>query len=109
MSAAPTERVELALLAATSVLEHPDVLEGVAGPGGTLTTTIASRRLVGVSVAAAPGGGYDVVLRLRTRVVPLQELAAELRRGVFAASSACAYAGRPRSVEIQVADVGGRR
>ena len=105
MMIAPTERTELAQLALRTALEHEDVLEGVAGPGGTLITQLELSRLYGVGVTAATGGGYDVVLRLKTRLVPLPALAEELRKRIISARDN--RAGRPRSVEIQIADVEG--
>lgn len=92
-----------------TALEHPDVLEGVAGPGGTLITTAGHRRLEGVCVAAAPDGRYDVIMRLRTRLVPLHQLACDLRGRISVAAADDSLAGRPRSVEIQIVDVGGSR
>ena len=105
MPIAPTERVELAALALTTALGHEDVLGGVAGPGGAVVTTLDGERLEGVTVAAAAGGGYAVTLRLRTRVVPLHRLAAELRERLTTAAERSPRAGRVRSVAIQFADV----
>lgn len=101
----PSERTELAQLALATALAHNDVLEGVGGAGGTLVTIAGRERLSGVDVSAAPGGGYFVTLRLVTRVVPLLALAAELRHRVIAAAAQSPQMGRPRAVEIQVADV----
>lgn len=99
-------RAELARLSLDVALDHADVIAGVAGPGGACVTTLDGERLEGVTAAAAPGGDYAVTLRLRTRVVPLRELADELRRRIVEAAAASELSGRPRSIEVQIVDVG---
>lgn len=101
----PSERDELARLALGAALRHPDVIAGVAGPNGTCRTQVGGERMEGVSVVASRGG-YDVYLTLRTRMVPLRELAEELRGGVLAAARMSDRAGLPSSVAIRFDDLG---
>jgi len=98
-------RAELARLALRSALGHADVLGGVGGRDGVCVSVVGGERLRGVTVAAAPAGGYSVVLRLRTRMVPLLGLADDVRQRVRAAAVISPRAGRPGSIEVQIVDV----
>lgn len=75
-------RLRLARLAYETALAAPGVLDTDAGPTGLHCTVGGGERLPGVTCVAAPGGGYDVSLRLVCELVPLRPLGDRVRDAV---------------------------
>lgn len=75
-------RVRVARLARDAALSVPGVTATHSGRSGRFVTAGDGERLEGVLCAAAPSGGYDVSLRLRCRLVPLRELAEQVKDAV---------------------------
>jgi hypothetical protein len=83
-----SDRVRLAGVALTAALGVPGVLAAQTDPLGTrVTETSAGERLEGVSCVAAPGVGYDVLLRLICGLVALQPLGERIRAAVMRAAA----------------------
>jgi hypothetical protein len=83
-----SERVRLARAAREAALRVPGVTGTDAGPlGAFMTGTGDGERLGGVSCIAAPGGGYDVSLRLACDLVPLYPLGERVRAAVGSAAA----------------------
>jgi hypothetical protein len=99
----PSPRLALAALARDTALAIDGVVALDAGIGGLFLTAGGGESVAGVRCLAAPGGGYDVALRLVCRLVPLRVLADTVRQAVIAAAT---VAGLELStVTITVADV----
>jgi hypothetical protein len=87
---APTEsdRVRLARTALAAALGVPGVAGVDSGADGAFVTeTGRGERLPGVTCVAAPGGGYDVSLRLIGGLVALHPLGDQVRTAVMRASA----------------------
>jgi hypothetical protein len=82
----PSERVRLARLTRRVALGVPGVVGTDAGPDGRWATPDGAERLEGVTCIAAPGGGYEVELRLVCGLVPLHALGAAVRGAVATAA-----------------------
>lgn len=82
----PSERVRLARLTRRVALGVPGVVGTDAGPDGRWATLDGAHRLEGVTCIAAPGGGYEVGLRLVCGLVPLHALGAAVRDAVAGAA-----------------------
>ncbi len=99
-----SERLGLARAARTAALLVPGVRGAEAGRSGTfMTETADGERLVGVSCAAAPAGGYDVSLRLVCGLVALHPLGDAVRAAVTGAAGAGGI--EVRSVSVHFADL----
>jgi hypothetical protein len=83
-SAAPSDRVRAALLAREAALAEPGVVDLDAGIAGRFATVGGGTRVAGVTAAAAPGGGYDVAVRLVCEMVKLHPLADRVRTAIEA-------------------------
>jgi hypothetical protein len=82
-----SERIRLVLAARAAALLVPGVLGADAGPLGTFVTEASDgERLMGVVCVAAPGGGYDVSLRLVCGLVALHPLGDAVRAAVMRAA-----------------------
>jgi pimeloyl-ACP methyl ester carboxylesterase len=99
-----SERVRLARATRDAALRVPGVVGADAGAlGGFMTAAGDGERLEGVTCVAAPGGGYDVSLRLVCDLVALQPLGERVRA---AAGKAAAKAGITLgSVSVHVAEI----
>ena len=107
LSAAPSERVQLARLALDAALGVDGVVSSHAGPLGRRVTADREERLPGVLATALAGGGYEVELHLVTEVVPLHPLADRVRSRVVQAASSAGLGGALGPVDITIADVVG--
>lgn len=102
----PSARAELARLALSTAVRHPDVTGSSGGRGGVDVTTYGDERLEGVSAAAEPGGeSYALRLRLSAKVVPLEPLSEELRERIHAAAADSTDAASPGAVDIEFVDI----
>jgi hypothetical protein len=104
----PSPRVRLAQLARETALATPGVVDLDSGPTGTFCTVGAGHRIGGVTCSTAPGGGFDLSLRLVCELVPLHAVADRVRAGIEAAATEAGTAGQPlivKSVTILIADV----
>ena len=78
----PSDRVRLAQLSAQAAV-HVDGVAGLdSGPAGVFSTVGGTTRVGGVTCASAPGGGYDVSLRLVCALVDLHAVADRVRDAV---------------------------
>ena len=68
-----------------------------------MTEVTPTERLTGVSCVAAPGGGYDVSLRLVAGLVALHPLGDRVRTAVMQSATVAGVAAR--SVSVHFADV----
>ena len=82
----PSDRVRVAQIARKAALQTPGVVDLDSGTAGAFATVGGGIRIAGVTSAAAPEGGYDVVLRLVCEVVTLQPLAERVRLAVQTAA-----------------------
>ena len=83
-----SERVRLARAARQAALTVRGVRAMDAGPAGTFVTGAGDgERLEGVTCIAAPGGGYEVSLRLVVGLVALEPLAQRVRAAVVRVAS----------------------
>jgi hypothetical protein len=99
-----SERLRLARLARDAALGVLGVVAPDSGSGGFVTVS-GDRRIDGVTCLAAAGGGYDVLVNLVCRLVPLPALGDRVRHAV---ESAGATAGIPVArVSVRVAQVVG--
>lgn len=102
-ASAESARMRLARLAHVTALGVPGVIGTDAGEGGRIATHERDVRIDGVLCVAAPGGGYEVALRLVCGLVPLHPLAAAVRAAVIRAA---AVAGLPLDrVDVHIATV----
>lgn len=102
-ASAASARMQLAQLAYVTALGVPGVARTDAGEGGLIATQERDVRIDGVLCVAAPGGGYEVALRLVCGLVPLHPLAAAVRAAVIRAA---AVAGLPLDrVDVHIAAV----
>jgi hypothetical protein len=100
---APSTRVTLAELARDVALTTPGVVELDAGVGGRHATVGAGRRVPGITCAAAPGGGFDLGLRIVCSLEPLPAIADWLRQEIaIAAGRAGILVAR---IEIDIVDI----
>jgi hypothetical protein len=100
---ATSPRLALAALARDTALSVDGVIALDAGIGGLFVTAGGGERVPGVRCLAAPGGGYDIALRLVCRLVPLTALADTVRKAVVTAASMARL--ELATVTITVADV----
>ncbi len=105
VSAAPSERAQLARLALDAALGVEGVVSSHVGPLGTQVTEHRDERLPGVLATALAGGGYGVELHLVTEVVPLPQLADLVRSRVERAASSAGLADVLGPVDITIEDV----
>lgn len=102
-AAAGSARLRLARLAYVTALGVPGVVGTDTGQGGRIVTQERDVRVDGVLCVAAPGGGYEVALRLVCGLVPLHPLADAVRSAVIGAA---AVAGLPlERVDVHIATV----
>jgi hypothetical protein len=101
--AGPSPRVRLAQLTREAALAIRGVDDLDSGPAGAFCTAGAGHRIGGVTCTTAPEGGFDVSLRLRCELVPLQAVAKRVRTAVQTAAAGEDLA--VRSVTIVVTDV----
>jgi hypothetical protein len=100
-----SERFRLARLARETSLRVPGVVGTDTGPIGLFITVGGGERLEGVMCVATTGGGYEISLRLACALVPLPQLAEQVKAAVAATA---ADAGIPlESVSVHVAAVAG--
>jgi hypothetical protein len=104
-AAVPSPRVQLARVALDAALTTSGVVRGDAGPNGTCVTGDGAGTLPGVSVVAAPGGRYEVSLRLVAELVPLLELGARVAERVRAGAAGAGLADRMGELRVQWGDV----
>ena len=96
-----SDRVRLARTALTAALAVPGVLGADSGPHGAFVTEATrGERLPGVACVAAPGGGYDVSLRLIAGLVPLHPLGEQIRIAVARAAVIAGIAAQDVSVHF---------
>ena len=99
-------RVRLAHLALDAALNVAGVQGADAGPSGLCVTgDPPGEPLRGVSVIAQPGGRYTVDLCLIAGIVPLIELAAEVRRRVHARVAREGLGDQLGDVNVQFSEV----
>jgi len=99
-------RVRVAHLALDAALNVAGVQGADAGPDGLCLTGDPHREtLRGVSVVAQPGGRYSVDLCLIAGIVPLIELAAEVRRRVRARVAREGLGDELGDVNVQFSEV----
>jgi len=103
LSTAESERVRLTRLALTAALRVPGVLGSDTGPGKLFVTVGDGERLQGIVCAAAKPGGYEVGLRLVCGMVPLPQLAEQVKAAVRVAAARATI--DIVSVDVTVADV----
>ena len=92
--------MRLAQLASEIALATPGVVELDAGPAGAVATIGAGIRVPGVTCAAAPGGEYDVSLRLVCRLVDLPALAARVRAAILAGAASAGLHAATVAIEV---------
>jgi hypothetical protein len=100
----PSERVRLARLALATALATPGVAGARPGANGTYVSADGSETLIGVSVAAQPGGRYEVRLCLAAELVPLPALGRQVGERIRAATAA-SLGDRLGTVRVEFADV----
>lgn len=100
----PSPRVRLAQLARDTALAIPGVADLDAGPTGTFGTVGGGRHVGGVTCATAPEGGFDLAMRIVSRLVPMMPLGDRVRAAIQRAAMAEEGLG-VASVSILIADV----
>jgi hypothetical protein len=102
-----SDRVRLARAARQAALTIRGVRAMDGGPAGMFMTGAGDgERLEGVTCIAAPGGGYEVSLRLVADLVTLYPLGERVRAAVIRVAD---FAGiRPVTVSVHFADVAGK-
>jgi hypothetical protein len=103
-----SDRVGLARAALAAALAVPGVVGVDSGPYEAFVTEAPrGERLPGVTCVAAPGGGYDVSLRLIAGLVELHPLGERIRTAVVRASVVAGVVVRTVSVHFaEIAAVG---
>jgi hypothetical protein len=96
-----SDRVRLARTALAAALGVPGVVGVDSGADGAFVTeTARGERLPGVTCVAAPGGGYDVSLRVIAGLVALHPLGDRVRTAVVRASAVAGVVVRAVSVHF---------
>lgn len=104
MAVGPATAIEIADAAAAAAQSVPDVVGLDGGPLGAVATYGDGRRVRGASVTRQERTTH-VCVRVRARFgVTLPELAAEIRRRIFAALSEDRVGG-PLAVDIEIVDI----
>jgi hypothetical protein len=105
-----SERVRLARVVRDAALRVPGVAGTDVGPlGAFMTGADDGERLEGVSCIAAPGGGYDVSLRLVCDLVPLHPLGELVRAAVGRAAATAGIKLERVGVHFAAVSVSGER
>ncbi len=81
-----SERIRLARAARAAALAVPGVVRTDAGAAGLLVTVGDGERIEGVRAVAAQGGGYELSLELVCQMVPLLDLARQVKSAVARAA-----------------------
>ena len=101
----PSERVRLARAALDACLTLDGVAGGHPGKSRMRFTASGTERIVGVVAVPGPDGRFALSLHLVVHPVPLQPLAADVRRAVAVAAASQGLRDRLRTVDVTFEDL----
>lgn len=101
----PSRRLRLALLAARAAQGTPGVSGLTPDPRGVHATVAPSGTLPGVGVTALGGDRFEVVLHLRSELVPLYPLGERVREEITRAAVEAGLGSALGPIGVEIEDV----